>query len=184
MERLYRRVAGARIVGLSLLLTVLAFVAFAWFDKARPAGTPGVVALELAFSAETFSDIITQWGAEGVRAYQVSTLCIDYWFPVAYAVFLAGLIAVLTIKPGGTPSGLQLTRFALPFIAGLLDWVENTLHLILLRGPSHVSAPLVLFASIAAVAKWGLIVLSILVILYLILGIAQVRLRKGSGPTD
>jgi hypothetical protein len=184
VERLYRRVARARIVGLSLLLTVLAFVAFASFDKARPTGTPGVVALELAFSAETFSDIITQWGAEGVRAYQVSTLCIDYWFPVAYAVFLAGLIAVLTVKPGGTPSGLQLTCFALPFIAGLLDWVENAFHLILLRDPSHVSAPLVLLASIAAAAKWGLIVFSILAILYITVSNIRVRLTKTSDHTN
>jgi hypothetical protein len=184
VERLYHRVARARTVGVSLLLTVLAFVAFAWFDRARPAGTPGVIPLELAFSAEAFSSIITQWGAEGVRAYQVSTVCIDYWFPVAYAMFLAGLIAVLTFKPGGTPSRLQLTCFALPFIAGLLDWMENTLHLILLRDPSHVSAPLVVFASIAAALKWGLIVFAILAILYITVSNTRVRLTKTSVHMD
>jgi hypothetical protein len=184
VERLYRWVARARIVGLSLLLTVVGFVAFAWFDKARPTGTPGVIALELAFSAETFSDIITQWGAEGVRAYQVSTLYIDYWFPVAYAVFLAGLIEVLTIKPRGTPSRLQLTCFALPFIAWLLDWAENTLHLILLHDPSHISAPLVLFASIAAALKWGLVVFSIVAILYITLNNIRGRLTKTSADID
>jgi len=156
-------------VGISLLLTVLAFVAFAWFDRARPAGTPGVVALELAFSEEAFHRIITQWGAEGVRAYRTSTIYIDCWFPIAYALLLSSLIAVLTVKPGETPSRLQVICFALPFIAGLFDWVENTLHLVLLRDPSNLSAPLVLLASIAAAIKWGLIAVSIVVILYLAL---------------
>ena len=184
MERLYRRVARARMVGISLLLTVLAFVVFAGFDRARPAGTPGVVALELAFSEEAFRRITTQWGAEGVHAYRTSTIYIDYWFPIAYALLLSSLIAVLTVKPGETPSRRQVTCFALPFIAGLFDWVENTLHLVLLRDPSNLSARLVLVASIAAAIKWGLVVLSILFILYITLDNIRDRLMTTSDHVD
>jgi len=184
VERLYRRVARARMVGISLLLTVLAFVVFAGFDRARPAGTPGVVALELAFSEEAFRRITTQWGAEGVHAYRTSTIYIDYWFPIAYALLLSSLIAILTVTPGETPSRRQVTCFALPFIAGLFDWVENTLHLVLLRDPSNLSARLVLVASIAAAIKWGLVVLSILFILYITLDNIRDRLMTTSDHVD
>lgn len=169
MERLYRRVARAPVVWFSLFLTVLAFVAFAVLDRGRPLGAPGVVALELAFSADAFRNIIAQWGAAGVQAYRVSTLCFDYWFPVAYALLLASLIALLAARSGRVPARLRLSLFALPFLAALLDWIENTLHLILLRDPHHISTPVVFIASVAAAIKWGLIALSVLVIIFLML---------------
>ena len=181
MERLLRRMARGRIVGLSLLLVALASLAFAWFDKARPAGSPGVIALQLAFSEEAFHGIITQWGVEGVQAYQRSTLYIDSWFPLAYASLLSSVIAVLTVRAGGTTGRFQLACLALPFIAWLLDWVENTLHLILLRDPSHLTVTLVLIASIAAAIKWGLIALSIVAILCLVLRMLEAR-RRGTSP--
>jgi len=161
--------ARAPVVWVSLFLTVLAFVAFAALDRGRLPGTPGVVALELAFSADAFRNIIAQWGAAGVQAYRVSTLYIDSWFPIAYSLLLASLIALLAARSGRTPSRLQLTCFVLPFIAALLDWIENTLHLILLRDPRHISTPVVFIASVAAAIKWGLIALSVLVIIFLML---------------
>lgn len=176
MERAYRSAARARVAGFCLFAIALALAAFAWFDGARPAGTPTVTALQLAFSGETFGDIIARWGLEGVRAFRQSTIYVDYWFPVAYALFLASLSALLTVKPGQPPSRLHLTYFALPFIGGLLDWVENTLHLILLRHPTNLSPSLVLLASLAAVAKWGLIAAAMLAVLFL--GVR--RLTQGS----
>ncbi|MEM4724243.1 MAG: hypothetical protein QXP01_04465 [Candidatus Hadarchaeum sp.] len=166
MERLYRKMARMSMVGLSLVMTLLAFVAFAYFDRARPSGTPGVVALQLAFSAEGFQSILNQWGAPVVQAYRASTLYVDSWFPVVYALLFASLIALLTHKPGKAVSKAYLLLFALPFVAILLDWVENGLHLILLRDPSHLSATLILIASLAAAVKWGIIAFSILAVLY------------------
>ncbi|MGC8786355.1 MAG: hypothetical protein ACP5Q1_02900 [Anaerolineae bacterium] len=165
MERLYLKMAHASVVGLTLLLTVLAFVAFAYFDQARPPGTAGVVALQLAFSAEAFQSIVKQWGASGVQAYRVSTLYVDSWFPIVYASLLASLIALLTHKLGKAFDKVTLF-FTLPFVATLLDWVENALHLILLRNPDRFSPMLVLVASLAAAIKWGIIGFSALLVLY------------------
>ncbi|MBC7260834.1 MAG: hypothetical protein H5T63_02375, partial [Chloroflexi bacterium] len=165
MERLYLKMARASVVGLMLLLTILAFVAFAYFDQARPPGTPGVVALQLAFSAEAFQSIVKQWGESGVQAYRVSTLYVDSWFPLVYASLLASLIALLTHKLGRVLDKATLLFFTLPFVATLLDWVENALHLILLRNPDHFSPMLVLIASLAAAIKWGIIWFSALLVL-------------------
>jgi hypothetical protein len=164
MERTYHWVAQRRVLGASFLMMVLAVVGFAWFDRARSVGTPGVVELELAFTAVAFGDIVAQWGTAGVRAYRMATLLIDYWFPIVYSVFLASLIALLTMQADRDLTG----AFVLPFLAAALDWIENTLHLVLLRDPGHISARLVLTASVAAAAKFGFIGVSILVAVYLL----------------
>ena len=181
MERLYQKMARAPVVGLALVLSVVAFVAFAYFDQARPPGTPGVVALQLAFSTEAFRNILIQWGTSGVQAYRVSTLSVDSWFPIAYALLFASLIAVLTYQPDKAVSKSHLALFGLLFVAMLLDWMENALHLILLRDPSHLSPSLVLIASLAAAIKWGIIAFSILVVLYFFAQRIRARLvRRGT----
>lgn len=178
MERLYQKMARRSIVGLALLVTVLAFIAFAYFDRARPPGTPGVVVLQLAFSAEAFRNIIAQWGASGVQAYRVSTLYVDSWFPIAYALLLSSLIAVLTNRPERAVSKPHLVFFSLPFVAMCLDWIENTLHFILLRNPGHIAPLLVWFASLAAAVKWGLIAFSLLAIGYFLVQRIHERVKR------
>jgi hypothetical protein len=176
MERLCRRLADWRVALLSLLFMLLAVVLFAQFDRARPTGTPGIVALELAFSAQAFGNIALQWGAEAVRAYRTATLLVDYWFPLAYSLFLASLMALLSSQAG---KARWSNWVALPFIAALLDWVENTAHLVLLRDPTHLSGTLVLVASMAAALKWSLVAVSVVVILHLI--VARMRGRMAAG---
>ena len=176
----YLRLAKAHVAWLFLLLTVLGFVAFAVLERARPAGSPGPVVLQLAFSKEAFQQVVAQWGPAGVRLYQDSTLGLDYLFPIAYAVCLSSFIALLTARSEESPSVLHATWFALPFIAALLDWLENTLHLILLANTNNLSASLILLASIAATVKWGLVAFSILVILYLVLRSMRANLAKRS----
>jgi hypothetical protein len=175
MGRFYRQLADRRIVFLSLFFMAAAALAFVAFDRARPAGTPGIVALQLAFSAETFRGIIQQWGTGGVQAYRAATIRVDYWFPIAYSLFLGSLMALLSFGSAKRP---WPTLVIMPFVAALFDGTENTLHLILLRDPSHISASLVWVASMAAAIKWGLIALSIVAILYLMVARIRGRLRS------
>lgn len=175
VRSLYHRIARAWIVLFSLLLTIVGLAAFSTLDTARPAGSPGAVALQLAFSKEAFTRIIAEWGPAGVRAYQRSTLGLDYLFPIAYALCLASSIAWLASRPGREPDSVVPALFGLPWVAAALDWIENTLHLILLGDVHHPSASLVLLASIAAAIKWGLIAFSVLVVLYLILRNIEAR---------
>ncbi len=172
MKGLTRRLADRRVTLGSLLFMLLAAVLFAQSDRARPAGAPGIVELELAFSAQAFGDIVQQWGAEAVRSYCTATILIDYWFPLAYSLFLASLMALLSFQAGRV---LRPNWVALPFIAALLDWAENSFHLILLRDATHLSSTLVLLASVAAALKWGLVAVSVVAILRLI--VARMRGR-------
>ena len=171
VRALYTKLAERQIVVRALFLTTLGLVAFVLLDALRPAGGPGAVALQLAFSRQAFADILNQWGAAGVRAYQRSTLSIDYLFPIAYAVCLSSSIAWLSSgSDGREPGPGTMLVFSLPWAAAALDYVENTLHLILLRDVRQLSPTLVLVASLAAAIKWGLIAFCVGVILRLLLG--------------
>jgi hypothetical protein len=163
------KLANKRVVWLGLALNVLAVAGFVLWGPSPPAGSPGVVALELAFTKETFASILQQWGPAGVRAYQMSTLWIDSWFPVAYALLLSSLMAVLATRADGRCARLGHTTFALPWLAMVLDWLENALHLILLRDPGNLSATWVLVASVAATIKWALIAVTVLVLIFCLL---------------
>jgi hypothetical protein len=185
VRTLYVRLAERRIVVRALFLTTLGLVAFVLLDARRPAGSPGAVALQLAFSRQAFADILDQWGTAGVRAYQRSTLSIDYLFPIAYALCLSSSISWLSSGSGSRqPGRATLLIFSLPWAAAALDYTENTLHLILLRDFRQLSATLVLMASLAAAIKWGLITFCVGVILRLLLGgVAGASTRHPGGAT-
>jgi len=159
MQRLYRWVPQRHVLVVSFLLIVLASVVFAHFDASRPAGTPSAVSLELAFSATTFGQIVDAWGAEGVRSYRDSIVYVDYWFSLAYALFLSGLLSTVRPSPGESHSKADMAFFGLPMCAAALDWIENTLHLVLLRRDGGFQPVLVFAASCAAVLKWSLLAL-------------------------
>lgn len=165
----FRRLGKGSVAAVGLVLTVLGLLGFSALGADKPAGGPSQIALQLAFSEDAFGRIVAQWGAEGVRTYRDVTLGLDYLFPIAYALCLSGAIAWLTRARGRDPTRLELALFAMPWVAALLDWVENTLHLLLLGDLTRISAAPVLLASLAAAAKWCLMLLSALTILYSLL---------------
>lgn len=151
------------------VLAVAFMVFFASADGAAPEGTPGIVDLELAFSEERFSAIVHQWAVAGTLPLQERNLWIDFLFPCAYAVLLSSLLAwVANGLYEHWPRGFVIL-LALPLVAGLLDWVENVLLLILLRDTSSFSAPMILAASTVSLVKWLLLVVSALVTVYYVL---------------
>ncbi len=170
MLALFRWVGRRRVLVVSFLLMVVAVALFAMLDQERPAGAPGAVSLELAFTTATFGQIIDAWGVEGVRAYRDSIVYVDYWFAFVYALFLSALVAVVRRSPQEPPSNVEMILFALPGLAAAMDWTENTLHLILLRGQGGLSAALVYASSFAAAVKWSLLALVATAIIVTALG--------------
>jgi len=138
-------------------------------DRAAPAGTPGIIQLELAFSEDRFSDIVEQWSQASTLQIQQRNLWIDLLFPFAYVLLLSGLVAWLTRSSHEKPSAGLIALLSLPFIAGLLDWIENVFLLFRLRDVSSFAEPLVFLASAVSLAKWILILVTVLAIIYCIL---------------
>jgi hypothetical protein len=168
IKRLYERAADTRIVVFSAIITLLlTIILMVLNSKAIPPGSPGIIALQFAFTESTFVSIINQWGIAGVTHF-LNTIWIDYIFPVVYAIFFSSFIAWLTIKLDKSPTKFHIIVFALPFIAGFLDWCENTLHIILLSNVNNISGIIIFTASVFALIKWLIVIFSVLIILYYI----------------
>jgi len=158
----------------SLLITALGLSVVSLQQAGQPKGSPGPVDLQLAFTQAKFAKIVAQWGPSGVRLYRLSTLALDYLFPIAYALCFSSPSAWLSVRAVREPERPLLVLFSLRWLAAALDYLEITLHLVLLSGTSHFSAPLVLTAPVAAAFKWLLIAFALGVVLYL----AAARLRR------
>jgi len=152
--------------------TVICFLALTQ-GFAPPTGLPGIIELQLAFSLQRFNDILQAWGPEITDTYR-QTMWIDYIYAVMYGLTAASLIWLLGSKSGMKPQRVKLLA-CLPLIAAGFDWVENGLHLVILN--SAPTAGLVWTASLAALVKWLLTAVFLVVICYL-LAIRLVRLVR------
>lgn len=123
--------------------------------------------LQLTFSRTVFMDILQKWGQTGIGIYKKHFL-VDYPHVFIYAGFLASVIAYLTAEPDREPAQVHLLLFSLPYVAGLCDLTENTLHLIQIRNPVAVPGILVKISATMTWTKWGLVGISIMAIVFLV----------------
>lgn len=124
---------------------------------------PNFLKLQLAFGAETFSEVLQHWGTDGVALF-LSHFPFDFVHVFIYGAF-GYLWATRTELFAGLSTALaQFARWSLP-AAAVLDTVENLLdmHLIeLVQGaPAAQIVPvmqentaLVALAATCATAKW------------------------------
>ncbi|MFO3796464.1 MAG: hypothetical protein ACK8QZ_04165, partial [Anaerolineales bacterium] len=124
-----------------------------------PPQAPTIFDLQLAFSAERFQAVLAAWGEQNVNAY-LHSMWLDSLFPLAYALALGSWLAILTQRADHSPTRLTLCLFTAPFLAALLDYVENGLDVLLLAILPNMPPALVFLASLAAALKWALIAIS------------------------
>lgn len=155
-------VLGVTGIGVFLLMSLLSHID----TQATGGGPNGILGLQFAFSVEAARTIIQLWGPQGA-ALIAHTMWIDYVYPLFYATFLASAVVYFSKKWDMFGPRTLVGLTVPPYLAALLDYVENTLHLILLHQFPHLSAGLVKAASIAATVKWLLVGWSLLVVLYL-----------------
>jgi hypothetical protein len=169
----YCRLASGRIALAAGNLVILFLIVFNVTGTAPPSGAPGTLALQLAFTKSAFRDVLDRWGPDAVASYR-ARLWLDYIFPLVYAVFLGSAVATLSTRRGNPPGVVHRALFVAPFLAVPFDYLENTLHLVLLSDTAHLAAGLILLASVAAAVKWGLIACAAA-------GIAVLFVRRLSG---
>ena len=169
LEYFFSKLANLWIVVVSGMAVFLLMSILSKIDReATGGGANGILGLQFAFTPEAAGTIIRLWGAEGASRIR-DTLWIDYIYPPFYAAFLASTVAYFSTIWKMFTQFARYTLILLPFLAAILDYVENTLQLIILAQFPKVSGILILAASIAATVKWLIIGWSILVILYLII---------------
>jgi hypothetical protein len=152
----------------------------------REAGKASVLSLQRAFTVTRFRVILESWSDIGIL--KQSLLQIDFIFPLAYAGLLA--FAYAWSRRNEKPTRGDRFFFLAPFVAALCDWIENSLHLFLLRDVDTVeqakaasfSGALVFAASAFAAIKIALIVIVAIAILALLL-LALFRNRSKVGES-
>jgi hypothetical protein len=117
---------------------------------------------------------LSSLGERAKRYALQSTRTLDLVFPVVYSVALSLAIAAL-LRHLHAPQW-QLARF-LPFAGAAADYAENVFILLWASGRTtarKAARPLAVFTA----AKWGLVLLSLAVVVVLLVALGAARLRS------
>jgi hypothetical protein len=136
---------------------------FLFYDPA--VSGPRILEMQLAFGAEKFKSVLRGWSE--LYNFKESVKRIDYFYPPVYAALLISGYA--WARGVARPGRWDRFFFWAPMAAAVCDWVENSLHLYLLKDVANVvdlqtanlPEPLVVAASIFALIKWVLVALSL-----------------------
>lgn len=170
---LHQKLASLPVIvtsGIAALL--LLFVIQRCAEHYLPSGSPGIIALQFAFSKSRFIQILDLWGTAGISGY-LRHLWIDFLFPIAYALTFASLIALFNRYNKQYNSAIFF-----PFLAMGLDWLENILHLVILANPTRISMLSVISSGIISVIKWVLVFFSLFLILVQSLSFLKPKYQK------
>ncbi len=126
--------------------------------------------LQLSCSPIQFQEILNQLGPMGVELVRTH-YWIDIFYPLAYGALLSRLL--LAQAPGKT----KPRAFVIPLFAAFFDEIENAVHYSLISDRILFDSPLFYVGTLSAWLKWGLIFLSLILLL-------ERPLRKNRAPHD
>ena len=143
-------------------------------SRMMDAGGPGIIGFELAGSEDRATEILADWGDQGIDAAKAS-LWIDYAYIVAYGTFLV-LAAWATrdlSRARGWPRMATVGTAVMPLAAAAaaFDAIEDVGLLLAVNGHGGAVAPRL--AQICASLKFALLAVTLA---YLLAGLA-IRLR-------
>ena len=143
-------------------------------SRMMDAGGPGIIGFELAGSEDRATEILADWGDQGIDATKAS-LWIDYAYIVAYGTFLV-LAAWATrdlSRARGWPRMATVGTAVMPLAAAAaaFDAIEDVGLLLAVNGHGGAVAPRL--AQICASLKFALLAVTLA---YLLAGLA-IRLR-------
>jgi len=135
------------------------------------AGGPGIVGFELAGSEHRATQILGEWGDDGIDAAKAS-LWLDYAFIVAYGTFLV-LAAAATRDLAERRGWQRLAAFGLPVMtcaaaAAAFDAIEDVGLLLAVNQHGGAVAPRL--SQVCAILKFALLAVTIG---YLVAGLAM-----------
>lgn len=121
----------------------------------QPVGVVQVLALQTTLSADTFAALVAGLYQRGEVEPYLAHFYYDFLHPLWYGTLLALLLARAFDRQAVPASANRW--LLLPYLAGLFDLVENSLHIYLVIDTANISPALVLLANGAALAKWTLV---------------------------
>ena len=144
-----------KVIAISTIVTLIMFTVVMFIVNPSIDGKNGmgVLALQLAFDREVGIEIINTWGKSGIENFK-QLIFTDYIYALGYSFFFASILSVLILKKSKQNSSKYKFIIFLPFIAGLFDWIENTLELLFIHNHIQFSNTLFFIHSIIASIKW------------------------------
>ncbi|MFP4039619.1 MAG: hypothetical protein ACLFS7_03670 [Desulfosudaceae bacterium] len=126
-----------------------------------------LLVLQTTFSKDEFLSIIGTWKMSGVLQQFKLHFYLDFLHPVWYSIFLASLMAI-SFNLNGIEKKYN-SLLLIPFVAGMLDLLENSVHLFLLANIGATSEANIFVSALAANLKWllagtGILIVAVLVI--------------------
>ncbi|MBL4659234.1 MAG: hypothetical protein JKY19_02680 [Alcanivoracaceae bacterium] len=124
----------------------------------------GVIQLQLSFDKLAGIKIIESWGEGAIQRFK-QWIFTDYIYAFSYALFLASILSTLIIKSRLVKVSIYKYVPLMPFLAGLLDWLEDSMELFFMHDMQGYSEVLFTIHSLVASAKFAFILLSFIFII-------------------
>ncbi len=130
--------------------------------------TKQVFELQTTFSSDTFHEIINSWKNNGILGFYKKHFIFDFPHPIWYSIFFGSFMSKLFhLNLVGEKYNYLIL---LPFIAGILDLLENILHVVIvLSDISNISKIAVLISGMATNLKWFFAFVSLFIIVVMII---------------
>ena len=122
---------------------------------------------QTTFSKTVFLDLLAQWHQAGLMPDYLHHFYFDFLHPLWYAGFLGALMAK-AMNLNQIPYKFNFLLL-MPVVAGLLDLVENSFHILFISDAEAITQPRIFASALSANLKWGLAGVSILIILYMLI---------------
>lgn len=160
------------VVFFSGLITICAF-GLLWKLPAPEVGRY-MLHFQMAFTVPQIEKVLEIWGQSGIDSY-LKYIWLDYIFPLGYASFFSGSMALLFPK---SMNKVVQNVIWLPIIAAVCDIFENTMHIIILSQELSLVAPGLIFgAAFIALVKWVLSGMVIFIVGWLLFNRVTLKLR-------
>ncbi|HHL30935.1 MAG TPA: hypothetical protein ENJ41_00015 [Oceanospirillales bacterium] len=124
----------------------------------------GLIDLQLSFDKTAAIGIVQSWGEQGVYRFN-RWIFSDYIYALSYGLFFASLLSYLLSKKNLLSHSTYKFVVFIPFIAALLDWLEDSLELLFINNQTAFSASLFFSHSLIATMKFAFIGLTLLFLL-------------------
>ena len=153
----------------AIILTILRDLGLLQFARAQT-----------TFTKATYLTLAHQWeSAQLLPQYQLH-FYFDFLHPIWYSCLLAGFIAKGLDRRGISDRWSWL--LLMPFLAGLMDLVENCFHVRFIADLGAITQPMITMSALASNLKWGLFGLSLALTFWLWGGRRQ-HARGGNGAS-
>jgi len=153
----------------SLVFMLIMFSIVMFFINPQIDGVDGlgVIKLQLAFDKDVGIDIIGSWGESGIENFK-QWIFTDYIYAASYSLFFASLLSYLILQKGKDKSLKYTWVVVLSFVAGALDWLENTTEIFFVNNPLGYSDSLFFLHSIIASLKWAAVPIAVVYVVVLL----------------